>query len=482
MANIPDPVTNGIPTEITSTIFEFVFSYDADACATSQYEKTPLLLGAVSRQWRRIAWSTPRLWLSVTVRLNSQLLWQAETIGGWISRSGNLPLTLLLYHRKYEDEDSLRHSLVDTDALVRVLNSCSHRWKTLELRDVPLNVIQSLRGNGFSTSILRNLFFRYINTSFRRYSGQGAIFQIQNAVIRPDYVAVTHMSLDSMTIDWSCLTRAFLDDLNIEDYFEVLRGASRLKSLELTLTSQKGDHELPAERVVHIGLMNLTIHQFDRLSLKMLLHKIALPALVNLEIIDDNNYPELRSLSQMLRTSGCQLQRLCIRETYHEPSDILAFLESTPSLRHLELLIPDGFNGSANVLVKRLASTWMISGGRGPAFLPNLACFKYDLGSRYCSYSPFMHEDQFDYRYDISDRDSNIFPWRLLLDSFGPPEEHDNPHRRPLHEVSIVFEGSHKESGSALGEEHFPTIRAILEAGLRLEVAFSDGPFDLHRL
>ncbi|KAF8958474.1 hypothetical protein BDZ97DRAFT_1442261 [Flammula alnicola] len=56
-----DPFTHYLPVEIASRIFTF---YVDDSWPTKKY--APLLLAAVCKAWREIAFSTPRIWTSIT--------------------------------------------------------------------------------------------------------------------------------------------------------------------------------------------------------------------------------------------------------------------------------------------------------------------------------------------------------------------------------------------------------------------------------
>lgn len=93
-----DRLTRRLPVEIVSYIFSIYTegvnsSFDL---GDPIVESGPLLLGSVSKSWRRIAFSTPHLWNTVNINmfLDDNLPMKVELTKEWLDRSRQLPLHL----------------------------------------------------------------------------------------------------------------------------------------------------------------------------------------------------------------------------------------------------------------------------------------------------------------------------------------------------------------------------------------------------
>ena len=98
-----------IPPDVMSTIFEFCLPDLMDNQLSSYTEEDlsiPLSLGAICGCWRDIAWSTPSLWSSLTVRVTSNHNSNITTgiAQEWLARSGQLPLSICIFSSDYHDE------------------------------------------------------------------------------------------------------------------------------------------------------------------------------------------------------------------------------------------------------------------------------------------------------------------------------------------------------------------------------------------
>ncbi|KAF8907885.1 hypothetical protein CPB84DRAFT_241972 [Gymnopilus junonius] len=114
MNEIHDPITSRLPPEVTAMIFQL--------CVRSRLVSLPppkhpiesfsqLVLGAVCRAWRAIAWSTPRLWTSIYL---SRPFYKLGTSiqNGFIRQ---LPLTVSIFSREscYVRPSSLMFGMID---------------------------------------------------------------------------------------------------------------------------------------------------------------------------------------------------------------------------------------------------------------------------------------------------------------------------------------------------------------------------------
>ncbi|KAJ6500549.1 hypothetical protein C8R45DRAFT_896683 [Mycena sanguinolenta] len=97
--------------------------------------KAPLIFGEVSRRWRNIALSTPRLWNSIFLRCEDETLQDNIALCDmWLKRSGSLPLSIRLY--RLSDPVHCRDT-VGWQTLMRTVLPYAHRWVLLGLGGLP---------------------------------------------------------------------------------------------------------------------------------------------------------------------------------------------------------------------------------------------------------------------------------------------------------------------------------------------------------
>src|SRR5258708_4593685 len=93
-----DPLAH-LPVEISSHIFT-IYTEDVNSCFDPQFLHVerggPLLLGAVSKFWRQVVFSTPHLWNTVNIHIlsNDNLPTKMELTKKWLVLSPGVPLNL----------------------------------------------------------------------------------------------------------------------------------------------------------------------------------------------------------------------------------------------------------------------------------------------------------------------------------------------------------------------------------------------------
>jgi hypothetical protein len=141
---LQSPIVRQLPPDVMSTIFEFCLPDFTEYQNLPRYGlpslpdteeglSIPLSLGAICSYWRGIAWSTPSLWCSLVVRVTRKHADDPHIVTGiaqgWLSRSGQLPLSIRICSKLYEP--SRVASAVS--ALAEIINQYSTRWSDLDL-------------------------------------------------------------------------------------------------------------------------------------------------------------------------------------------------------------------------------------------------------------------------------------------------------------------------------------------------------------
>ncbi|KAJ7167984.1 hypothetical protein C8R46DRAFT_996182 [Mycena filopes] len=96
-------------------------------------DEAPLLLCQISRHWRTIALTTPRLWASIHIAVptHQELPRLTEMVDAWLKRSGRLPLDIVVVSPAVPADSGPRTYSIES--LLRVLFSFSQRWRSLEV-------------------------------------------------------------------------------------------------------------------------------------------------------------------------------------------------------------------------------------------------------------------------------------------------------------------------------------------------------------
>ncbi|KAJ7615571.1 hypothetical protein FB45DRAFT_801990 [Roridomyces roridus] len=118
----PDIVTR-LPFEISSDIFVQCLPHPISLHAS----QPPTLFLSICRGWRAIALATHALWTDVSDQDTFTHIFP-DILDRWLSRSGNLPLSLSIHRGAVEDKISSRARRVQT-----LVNAHAHRVQSLDL-------------------------------------------------------------------------------------------------------------------------------------------------------------------------------------------------------------------------------------------------------------------------------------------------------------------------------------------------------------
>ncbi|KAJ6468445.1 hypothetical protein C8R45DRAFT_471711 [Mycena sanguinolenta] len=198
--------------------------------------RAPLLLCEISRKWRAIALSIPRLWNSLFLRCKDKTKPTGMLLCEmWLERSGALSLSIRLYPREYRFPRLGRFSsrpFEDSEDLVKTILPFAARWHSLDLDGLPASSHNLLRrvlsepvpiletlsiGLGWQPAVEKSASWEGVRVDapklrrlyFDRVSGARIITQHEQA-----------------TFPWSQLTHIDLGDCSADDCLHILQQAS----------------------------------------------------------------------------------------------------------------------------------------------------------------------------------------------------------------------------------------------------------------
>ena len=369
------PIVRHLPPDVTSIIFEFCLPEfkDHQLYPNSKEDYSiPLALGAICSYWREIAWSTPRLWSSLVVRVPSKHDSHMATgiAQEWLARSGQLPLSIRILSTSYNDAIS---------ALADIINQYSNRWSDLDLY-IPDYYFQHFHATENHAPILKSIrlhcsdsAIKWTNLNFkltcpRLERAILSLFPMGGSNIQCDNL--THLTLHSMSINDSLLILHKTPRLvfcKVSGFCERYRGPSlgalvltSLKSLQLLITHFAEDF-----------LNNLIAPHLEEFSL---------PKYCN---------PSTGIITSFLRRSACSLLSFSMVFSTFPPSfeSFMDLLHSMPSLNKLSIIsitttglfenTSHGDYDPRNILqlVAKIVSSQSTSLQKG--FLPNLKTIDY---------------------------------------------------------------------------------------------------------
>ena len=330
-----DPLTRYLPVEVTSHIFT-IYTEDLNSAFDPQnpiVERGPLLLGAISKSWRRIAFSTPHLWNTVNIHIlsNDNLPMQVGLTKEWLDRSGQLPLHLSVVH---EDSNAVKSELLP---LFNVLQKFSPRWCTLIL-GISARLYTTFLGEVTSAITLETL--KLIESSHEE-----ELFLLPHTPLLKHLDIQTSIPFSFISIDWSNLTTVEANYIFVGEYFDVLRLSEGLESFRLRgLIGNLGYH-LPTTPLTHSALKELYLETSDESKMHpsevvTMLNLSALPSLERFGYDSGSrtSFPN-SAIPSIFNRSRCQLTHfdLCGDLRNGKTDDLISILSDLPTITHFKL-------------------------------------------------------------------------------------------------------------------------------------------------
>ncbi|KAF8971809.1 hypothetical protein BDZ97DRAFT_1753055 [Flammula alnicola] len=448
-----NPIVSQLPPEIVSHIFELSLPERPPEKSSRGLTKNeicaPLILGAACQLWRHIAFSTPQIWTSISIYLGNRFesakagTTQCELAQEWLSRSGELPLSVYIYGGT---EHTGGRNIA---SLMEIVNRHSSRWNHLEL-EFPQHLASLLCGDSSGASILHNLRLYCNDESEYRFLDEGS-FTLSNVKPSPTSISLANWSLKKVNIEWNHATHVNLGWADISECIEVLRCAPQLICFKFTeardrISTDFSPYATPASPIIRPLLRELEIGVDDAdMGAKFADSFI----LAGLEILTFSGHDSLptNSLISLLNRSSCLLTTLSIKKYSINNAEILPLLRATPSVRNLHFCWLFGTIAFFNPL-----ETISLASSDKPEedghLLPGLETISFS-GEH---------------------RTAELFPWSLVSKMFGPVSEIHSTHRRPLSKFDISLTQYGELSPSLyIDEESIRRFLELREAGITLD-------------
>jgi hypothetical protein len=341
MNEIQDPLNHKFPPEIVSHIFTLCLPQVPPLHRQGKIQEewaAPLFLGAICRKWRHIAWSTPRLWTTVVVRVSSRT---AKQLGGslpqlvteWLGRSGMLPLTIQFSAARsreqkegYDEVKSLACLIID------VLNRHSECWQNLDLHFDVDTYTKKFHGSSELSHNLRRLSFNFHGV----VSGLDLLVFLTE--IRPTYLTLScfHLSFTGFNVSWKNITHIILQYTDAITCVDVAEKAHRLQVFRVCAICTSPEEQIyvrrPSLRSLEFDEQNCPVP----VPVAQIIDYMELPCLEEWSYMGKSWRIPLVNLLSLLERSSCHLK--VVKISALDPScidDFRAFLEAIPSLEHL---------------------------------------------------------------------------------------------------------------------------------------------------
>ncbi|KAF8949896.1 hypothetical protein BDZ97DRAFT_2078702 [Flammula alnicola] len=229
---VQDPFSSKLPPEVVSNIFmnflpenvddSYIIVNCCDLNAT-----TPLRLGSVCQAWRAIAWSTPRLCMSISIDMYNENVYIAELIRDWLDRAGHLPLYLRLWANDDAVEDFATWKVPSGDEeyiepLISAVVAHSSHWSylDLELSKLIMTRVRCAFQVPLKLKTLKLHLFKFDIEELNLLPGHKISLDV---ITSPTEMAITNLGISQIDIDWTNLTRVTAYSFSVNDCFELLQ-------------------------------------------------------------------------------------------------------------------------------------------------------------------------------------------------------------------------------------------------------------------
>ncbi|KAF8956443.1 hypothetical protein BDZ97DRAFT_187377 [Flammula alnicola] len=376
---IHNPLAHRVPVEVASHIFAFCIPVHDRYSHCGVQKNAPLILGAVCKTWRAVAWSTPQLWTSICIAVYPRdFAVLADLAEEWLARSGKLPLSIHLYLK--EDETISNFAV---NPLIEVLYAHSSRWRSLDL-DIPSALFEVFDGDNEGISILDDL--RIIPSDAVETQQSRAYFELSNVLPKPKTVHLSSVYPERIHILWDNVTYLVANLLHVDQCLEILRYTNRMERCDFRMIMEgRENYPLPKSPII---LPHLRILHFDcwfECLLSSFINNITLPVLEQFEIDCGRRYLQIDDMLSFFARSASPLTQFVFENCEVGEEDLTRLLYGLPSLRELHLNFE--FVGDSSLTDEfwghLTTESRSAKGNANSIFLPNLESLIYEGYQRF---------------------------------------------------------------------------------------------------
>jgi F-box-like len=350
-----------LPPEVTIEIFEACLPVinwsmeDPTHCYRRIPNATiPLVISGVCNTWRNLAFSTPKLWRSISVQhddCRSEL--DVEVLCEWISRSGSTPLSIHMWLSGNET------ALVDS--ILGIFADCCERWRDIYFT-LPLHlydIFDSIRGR---LPLLTTLCLSLVDDT-------DMDFQHFSIAPRLRHVEIHRYRPGAMTIAFDQVEKLSLDNVDTTHCWEILNSCPVLSHCTLEHTFSRSHSRALPPLASQVKYLKLGMEGDSKL-----LESLCLPVMEELRIDTMRNELPHSSLISLMSRSGCSLQRFSLHRCRCGASNLQEFFSAIPSL--VELEVTDSTFSDGPIFQTGLPRMGIFQILASTAVLPNLRVIK----------------------------------------------------------------------------------------------------------
>ncbi|KIM45659.1 hypothetical protein M413DRAFT_442309 [Hebeloma cylindrosporum] len=323
-----DPFIHKFPPEIASLIF-IQYAPPGSPFFDGSETSTPLYLGAVCQKWRQLAWRTPQLWSWLVVKFRP---YTSQLLAEHLERSASLPLTIgLCPDAKEEIGDNVYLEAIN------ILNKHSSRWRVLHCA-IPAYHFHHLCGSP-EGNILRRLVLRALTESNRDRDPSTIPQFSMKCKPSPTHLTLAKHRLANVDITWNYLTAAEIEDISVDECFELMRRAPLLKVLRfIGIIWSSGIFPIPTTRIVLPHLKWLAIWKISDEIVGEILDSICAPSLKHWNVHIQGRFPSLISkMVSFINHSSFSLVAFQVSGNVDFYDRVHEVLDHLPSLKLLTL-------------------------------------------------------------------------------------------------------------------------------------------------
>ncbi|KAF4616146.1 hypothetical protein D9613_011440 [Agrocybe pediades] len=452
-----------LPVEVVTSIFRTCIQHAIDTSdrveeglppipSQSGTMSVPLKIGAVCALWRRVAWSTPYLWTTISIAFfRTSEPEYVQLLREWLNRSGTLPIDITVY-------TGVASSTAPAQPLIQMLAASCKRWHSACLR-LPLTLLRNIFAVAQHLPTIDSL---EVVSSQMPSDEEDRPFWTTHPPA-PKSIRMVALTTKQLNVRWEVLTHANLAEYSTERCLEFLRCAPMLESCHFYSVVETVDTTGQLESapiLVHhnIRQFGYNINTYNKTT--SLLAYVSMPKLV---------YFRYRAISitevgipDFLDRSQCRLTHLDIDTLASSFVPIFQILTCNAAASITHLIFQTGATSGG----------WDMP-GNFLAHLADASMLKFeDKDGKPVQLSMVPRLEVIKYNYTSS----APFPWKYVPDIFKEARapnteptlvegtEGDHPTRRPLRQFHVLHD-SPRYHADIIKPEIFAPLMAAREAG-----------------